>query len=98
MCTYPMLQYRDVDPSKVAEFLLARNNLTGPVPWRELATFKFLLVVDMAGNRLTGAVPLFEGLDITRMERIDLSDNQLEGMISDNLRPELCCRGGVADG
>ena len=73
--------------------MLARNNLTGPVPSRELATFKFLLVVDLSGNKLTGGVPSFEGLDVTRMERIDLSDNQLEGRISGDLRPELCCRG-----
>ena len=91
MSMYLVLQYRDVDPNKVAEFLLARNNLTGPVPWRELATFKFLLVVDLSGNKLTGDVPSFEGLDVTRMERIDLSDNELAGGISEELRPEVCC-------
>ena len=76
--------------------MLARNNLTGPVPSRELATFKFLVVVDLSGNKLTGGVPSFEGLDVTRMERMDLSENELAGRISGDLRPEVCCLGNVA--
>ena len=74
---------------QVAEFRLPKNNLTGPLPSRELAAFQFLLVVDLSGNRLTGALPSFAGLE--RLELMDLSDNELAGGIPEDMRPQTCC-------
>ena len=73
---------------RVTELLLARNNLSGPIP-PELGGLGKLRFVDLQYNALSGSIPPELG-DLADLERLHLGENELAGPIP----PEL---GDLAD-